>query len=126
MVRKNLNMDLGYIVDLQPLSRGKSGRLYRLKIVGTLRSIIVGKELEIRRVLSDTHLYSSAFIIEKGKENASGVPQSFVLKGAGWGHGVGMCQIGAAVMSEQGYSFEQICGIIIKMQRSKRFISKII
>lgn len=108
MVRKNLNMDLGYIVDLQPLSRGKSGRLYRLKIVGTLRSIIVGKELEIRRVLSDTHLYSSAFIIEKGKENASGVPQSFVLKGAGWGHGVGMCQIGAAVMSEQGYSFEQI------------------
>lgn len=109
LIRKNLKTDLGHIVDLLPLARGKSGRLYRLKIIGTLRSVIIGKELEIRRVLSDSHLYSSAFVIEKGEEDTAGVPQSFVLKGAGWGHGVGMCQIGAAVMSsEQGYSFDQI------------------
>lgn len=121
LIRKNLDLNLGQIVDLQPLSRGKSGRLFRLKIIGTLRSVIIGKELEIRRVLSATHLYSSAFVVEKSKEMTDGVPQSFTLKGAGWGHGVGMCQIGAAVMSEQGYAFDQILRHYYKNVQIRKF-----
>jgi SpoIID/LytB domain protein len=94
-------MDFGQITDLVPLSRGKSGRIWRLKIVGTERSFIIGKELEIRRALSENHLYSSNFDIEKRDSR-------FILRGRGWGHGVGLCQIGAAVMGEQGYSYEDI------------------
>ena len=101
IVRSRSGIDFGAITDLIPLSRGTSGRIYRLKIVGTKRSIIVGKELEIRKWLSRSHLYSSAFIVEKSGDR-------FILHGAGWGHGVGLCQIGAAVMAEEGYNYRQI------------------
>ena len=101
LVNRKLNVDLGNIVDLQPLERGKSGRICRLRIVGTKQSFIIGKELEIRRTLSETHLYSSAFEVEKTGDR-------FVLHGSGWGHGVGLCQIGAAVMGEQGKTYDEI------------------
>ncbi len=101
LVNSKLKLDLGDIVDLIPLDRGKSGRIWRLQIVGTKRSFTIGKELEIRRALSETHLLSSAFDVEKKGDH-------FILKGKGWGHGVGLCQIGAAVMGEQGYNYEQI------------------
>ncbi len=107
LIRKNTKTDYGQIIDLIPIERGKSGRLCKLQIVGTKKTLIIGKELEIRRTLSDTHLFSSAFIVEKGKLK-EGIPQEFVLTGAGWGHGVGLCQIGAAVMGEKGYSYEEI------------------
>lgn len=107
LVREKLNTDLGDITDLIPLDRGKSGRIWRLKIVGTQRSLIIGKELEIRRVLSPTHLYSSNFEVER--ECPSGKNKgAFVLNGHGWGHGVGLCQIGAAVMANEGYGYEEI------------------
>ncbi len=108
LVTENLKMELGDIIDLKPLERGKSGRISRLKIVGTQRSFIIGKELEIRRVLSHTHLYSSAFVVDRPEGDNQGVPQRFHLIGAGWGHGVGLCQIGAAVMGEKGYKFNEI------------------
>ena len=100
-------MDFGCIVDLIPLERGKSGRISRLKIVGTKHSFIIGKELEIRRTLSETHLYSSAFIVEKSHFE-TGIPQQFDIHGTGWGHGVGLCQIGAAVMGADGYRYDEI------------------
>jgi len=101
LINTKLNADFGTITDLIPLERGKSGRIWKLKIVGTKKTFTIGKELEIRRALSETHLYSSAFDVEK---TATG----FRLKGKGWGHGVGLCQIGAAVMGQQGYNYEQI------------------
>ncbi|MBD5229641.1 MAG: SpoIID/LytB domain-containing protein [Bacteroidales bacterium] len=109
-IRSKSGIDFGDIVDLTPLDRGPSGRLYRLKITGTKRTLIVGKELEIRRLLSPTHLYSSAFIVEKTEKIGDGDKKitTFTLRGAGWGHGVGLCQIGAAAMSEAGYGFKQI------------------
>lgn len=107
LVRERSGEDYGDIVDLIPVARGTSGRLYRLKIVGTKKICIIGKELEIRRTLSPSHLYSSAFVVEKQGER-DGLPERFVLKGAGWGHGVGLCQIGAAVMGEKGYDYKQI------------------
>ena len=94
-------IDFGTIIALEPVERGVSGRLTRLRIVGTKRTMIVGKELEIRRWLSESHLYSSAFVVDK-TENG------FVLTGAGWGHGVGLCQIGAAVMGAKGYKYDEI------------------
>jgi len=100
-------IDFGDIVDLTPLERGNSGRIIKLKITGTKKTFVVGKELEIRRMLSETHLYSSAFKITKSKV-VNKIPQKFILNGAGWGHGVGLCQIGAAVMSNMGYSFDEI------------------
>ena len=107
LVSQKLKMDFGDITDLVPVERGRSGRICRLKIVGTERTFTIGKELEIRRALSQTHLYSSAFVVDK--ENIKdGVPQTFTLTGAGWGHGVGMCQIGAAVMGARGYSYDSI------------------
>jgi len=99
--------DLGEILDLIPVKRGESGRMIELKIVGTKQTVIVGKELEIRKWLSSSHLYSSAFVVDKS-EITNGVPQYFTLTGAGWGHGVGLCQIGAAVMGEEGYTYDQI------------------
>jgi SpoIID/LytB domain protein len=108
LVSEKLKNDYGEIVDLQPVQRGKSGRIFRLKIVGTKKTHIIGKELEIRKTLSDTHLLSSAFIIDKEGRTETGVPERFVLTGAGWGHGVGMCQIGAAVMGEKGYPYHEI------------------
>ena len=105
LVKMRTGIDFGKIIDLIPVERGVSGRLIKLQIVGTLKTMIIGKELEIRKSLSKSHLYSSAFIIEKndvaGKIN-------FILRGAGWGHGVGLCQIGAAVMGDKGYSYHEI------------------
>ena len=101
LIARRLKLDLGEILDLVPLSRGKSGRIWRLQIVGSERSYVIGKELEIRRSLSETHLYSSNFTVEK---SATG----FILNGRGWGHGVGLCQIGAAVMADQGRSYDDI------------------
>ena len=101
LINKKLKDDFGTITDLIPLERGKSGRIWKLKIVGTKKSFTIGKELEIRRALSESHLYSSAFDVEK-------TPTGFRLLGKGWGHGVGLCQIGAAVMGQQGYSYDEI------------------
>jgi SpoIID/LytB domain protein len=108
IIARKSGIDFGEIIDLQPIERGKSGRIIRLKIVGTKRELIVGKELEIRKWLSESHLYSSAFEVERVIDDDSTVPPQFILHGSGWGHGVGMCQIGAAVMSRKGYSFEAI------------------
>ena len=91
-----------------PVARGTSGRLWKLKIVGTKKTLTIGKELEIRRTLSPSHSYSSAFVVDKENVSAKGIPGKFVLTGAGWGHGVGLCQIGAAVMGEQGFSYDAI------------------
>ena len=109
LIEQRTQMTFGDIVDLQPVERGASGRIVRLKVVGTERTFTIGKELEIRRLLSDTHLYSSAFIVERnGVDPTTDVPQSVTLLGAGWGHGVGLCQIGAAVMADKGYEYRQI------------------
>jgi SpoIID/LytB domain protein len=105
LVRSRTGIDFGTITDLEPLTRGVSGRIIRLKIKGDKKELIIGKELEIRKSLSKSHLYSSAFCVEKSVD-ATGV--RFILHGAGWGHGAGLCQIGAAVMGATGYSYEQI------------------
>ncbi len=107
LINTRLKTDFGEIVDLIPVERGPSSRLIKLKIVGTKKTLTIGKELEIRRTLSTSHLYSSAFIVEKS-DYKNEVPQKFTLLGAGWGHGVGLCQIGAAVMGDMGYSFDEI------------------
>ena len=109
LVNRKLKMDLGDIQDLVPLERGKSGRIWKLQIVGSKRTFTIGKELEIRRTLSETHLYSSAFDVEKkNEEGGTKNEKTFVLHGKGWGHGVGLCQIGAAVMGEEGKSYDDI------------------
>ena len=108
LIKNRSGVDYGKIKDLQPVARGTSARLYKLKIVGEKLSRTIGKELEIRRTLSPSHLYSSAFIVERHDIDADGYPAKFVLRGAGWGHGVGLCQIGAAVMGEQGYNYKEI------------------
>jgi SpoIID/LytB domain protein len=105
IVKNRSGIDFGKIIDLIPVKRGGSARLIKLKIVGTLRTMIIGKELEIRKTLSKSHLYSSAFIVEKLEVEGN---ITFVLHGAGWGHGVGLCQIGAAVMGSKGYSYHEI------------------
>ena len=107
LIREKRKEDYGDILDLIPEERGTSGRIFRLTIVGSKKRFTIGKELEIRRSLSATHLYSSAFVVDK-EEISNGIPGRFILTGAGWGHGVGMCQIGAAVMGEQGYSYNEI------------------
>ena len=107
LILKRSGVDYGQILDLQPVARGTSGRLYKLKIVGTKKTLTIGKELEIRRTLSPSHLYSSAFIVER-HDVTDGVPGKLVLRGAGWGHGVGLCQIGAAVMGEKGHNYKEI------------------
>ena len=106
LVARRSGIDFGLIEELQPVERGASGRIVKLRIVGSKAARTVGKELEIRRWLSASHLYSSAFVVDK--EYGSTGNLHFVLKGAGWGHGVGLCQIGAAMMGESGYSAEQI------------------
>lgn len=108
LIESKLNLHFGDIIDLQPVKRGMSGRLSKLRIVGTERTLIIGKELEIRRALSPSHLYSSAFVVQCFDLNVQQVPARFVLKGAGWGHGVGLCQIGAAVMGERGFRYDEI------------------
>ncbi|MDE7336124.1 MAG: hypothetical protein K2N10_07435, partial [Muribaculaceae bacterium] len=101
LIARRSGIDFGVIQELRPLQRGSSGRIVRLEIVGTKCSRIVGKELIIRRWLSESHLYSSAFVVERQGSD-------FVLRGAGWGHGVGLCQIGAAMMADKGYDFREI------------------
>jgi stage II sporulation protein D len=123
LVLKRTGIDFGLITDLEPLERGTSGRIIRLKIIGTNKTMIIGKELEIRKALSKTHLYSSCFYVEKVEgververvERVDGVERveggrdtEFILHGAGWGHGVGLCQIGAAVMGSKGYKYRDI------------------
>ena len=107
LIHRKTGIEFGDIKDLIPMQRGKSGRISRLKIVGTLRTVTIGKELEIRRALSESHLFSSAFAVDK-TEVAGSVPSEFTITGAGWGHGVGLCQIGAAMMGEKGYSYDKI------------------
>ena len=107
LIGRKLKMDLGAIIDLIPMERGTSGRISRLKIVGSKRTFTIGKELEIRRTLSESHLYSSAFVVDR-IHIVDGIPQQFVLLGAGWGHGVGLCQIGAAMMGNQGFAYDTI------------------
>ena len=107
LFRRRSGIDVGTILDLEPVRRGPSGRIEDLRITGTLKTIIIGKELEIRRTLSESHLLSSAFVVHK--EAGTGVNDStFTLYGAGWGHGVGLCQIGAAAMGASGYTYQQI------------------
>jgi SpoIID/LytB domain protein len=114
LLLRKVGINVGDVLDLIPLERGVSGRIIRLKIVGTESSIVIGKELEIRKALSPSHLYSSAFIVETWRAtsfratSSQTVPTEFILKGAGWGHGVGLCQIGAAIMASQGASYQEI------------------
>ena len=110
LISRKLNADFGEIQDLIPLERGKSGRIWKLKIVGSKKTLTIGKELEIRRALSETHLLSSAFEVEvRSRESGVGSQEkTFILHGKGWGHGVGLCQIGAAVMGEQGKTYDEI------------------
>ena len=107
LIHRKTSKDFGGILDLIPVERGISGRIIRLKIIGQKMSFTIGKELEIRKILSESHLYSSNFIVVKGSE-INNKPSHFTLKGAGWGHGVGLCQIGAAVMGAKGYSHKEI------------------
>lgn len=107
ILKEKSGIDFGVLYDLEPLERGPSGRIIRMKIKGSREAIIVGKELEIRRWLSPSHLYSSAFVVSVERDKA-GIPVSFALDGAGWGHGVGMCQIGAAVMAAKGFRADKI------------------
>jgi stage II sporulation protein D len=107
LISSKTQIDFGEIIDLEPIERGDSARIVKLKVRGTKKEIIFGKELEIRRILSKTHLYSSAFIVEKDKNDGK-IPQKFTIYGAGWGHGVGLCQIGAAFMASKGYQFDEI------------------
>lgn len=105
LILKRIGIDFGLVQEFIPIERGESGRLIKLKIVGTIRTMTIGKELEIRKALSESHLYSSAIVFEK-KEVADEI--IFTMKGAGWGHGVGLCQIGAAVMGDKGYPYHEI------------------
>ena len=102
IIRERSGIDFGEILDLVPIKRGPSARLYEMQIVGSKRSMVIGKELEIRKWLSKSHLYSSAFVVDRNENG------DFIVTGAGWGHGVGLCQIGAAVMADKGYTYEQI------------------
>ena len=107
LITDRLGRDLGDILRLEPVERGRSGHLVRLRIVGTEASFTIGKELEIRHALSPSHLKSSAFVVDC-EDVREGVPQRFVIHGAGWGHGVGMCQIGAAVLATEGHGYDDI------------------
>ena len=108
LLEEKLKMNFGCILDMKAVERGTSGRISKLQIIGTEKTFTIGKELEIRRALSDSHLYSSAFVVDKCDLDENQVPQRFELIGAGWGHGVGLCQIGAAVMGNEGYSYDDI------------------
>ena len=113
LVRKRSGIDFGTILDLEPLERGVSGRIVRLKVTGSKRTMEIGKELVIRKFFSESHLYSSAFVVEKGNGG-------FTFHGAGWGHGVGLCQIGAAVMASQGYTYRRILAHYFKNSRIEK------
>jgi SpoIID/LytB domain protein len=107
LIKQRSGIDFGEIVKLEAIQRGHSSRIIKLKITGTKKTLTIGKELEIRKWLSKSHLYSSAFVVDH-LEIVNDIPQKFLLIGAGWGHGVGLCQIGAAVMGEKGYSYKAI------------------
>jgi stage II sporulation protein D len=107
LLRAKLGIDFGAVQKIEAVERGASGRIVRLRIVGERETMVIGKELEIRRALSPSHLYSSAFVVES-QGTDGGAPAAFTLIGAGWGHGVGLCQIGAALMAERGYDFQRI------------------
>lgn len=108
IIKSRTGVDYGNILEIRPLHRGASGRIDRMEIKGTKRTRIIGKELEIRRTLSRTHLYSSCFDAEALSKDSEGVPQKWIIRGRGWGHGVGLCQIGAAVMASEGYGYKEI------------------
>ena len=99
--KTGFGIEIGEIKDIEAVKRGRSGRIITIKVTGSDGNVLIGKELNVRRLLSDTHLPSSAFYILKDRS-------SFILKGAGWGHGVGLCQIGAQIMGESGYNYKQI------------------
>ena len=120
LLKTRSGIDFGEIINLEPIERGVSGRIGKLKITGTKKTLIVGKELEIRKWLSKSHLYSSAFVIDY-LEIENGIPQKFVFTGAGWGHGVGLCQIGAAIMGEKGYSYMEILNHYFKGAELKKY-----
>ncbi len=117
LILKRIGIDFGLVQEFIPIERGASGRLIRLKIVGTKKTMIIGKELEIRKALSESHLYSSAIVFGKKEVNSELV---FTLKGAGWGHGVGLCQIGAAVMGDKGYAYQEILDHYFKGAKLER------
>ncbi len=119
LISSRSGINFGRIKALEAVERGTSGRIVRLRIVGEFRTIIIGKELEIRRVLSPSHLYSSAFVCDP-IGNSNSYPTSFVLYGAGWGHGVGLCQIGAAVMASEGMKYEDILAHYFKGSKLKK------
>ena len=119
LIREKRGEDFGDIIDLIPIQRGRGGRLCKLKIVGTKQTLVIGKELEIRRTLSPSHLYSSAFVVDRF-DMTDGIPGRFVLTGAGWGHGVGMCQIGAAMMGMAGANHAEILRHYYKEAKLKR------
>ena len=124
LIHKRTGKDFGDIIDLQPVERGASGRIIRLRIIGTKEEWIIGKELEIRHLLSETHLYSSAFVVERHNVDvATNIPAQFTLIGAGWGHGVGLCQIGAAVMADKGYTYDYILKHYYKNASIQRLIT---
>jgi SpoIID/LytB domain protein len=119
LIKEKLGFDFGNILDLVPVERGNSGRIIKLKIIGDNKTLTIGKELEIRRVLSKSHLYSSAFLVKK-EDVKDSIPGKFILQGAGWGHGVGLCQIGAAVMGDMGYKFDEILSHYFKDANLKK------
>jgi SpoIID/LytB domain protein len=119
LIARKTGIDFGEILDFVPIERGPSGRLIKLRVVGSKKTMTIGKELEIRKMLSENHLYSSAIVIEK-KNIENGVPKNFKIYGAGWGHGVGLCQIGAAVMSDMGYKFDEILAHYFKDANLKK------
>lgn len=120
LIERNLGMTFGHILQLEPLEAGPAGHISRLRIVGTERTYIIGKELQIRKTLSTSHLLSSAFTVSM-EDLQDGIPQTIILDGKGWGHGVGMCQIGAAVMGHQGYTYRQILGHYYPGAEIKKF-----
>ncbi len=123
LIREKTGIDFGQIIRLDPVERGVSARLIKLKITGTEKTLTIGKELEIRKTLSKSHLYSSAFVTDYLEEK-NGIPQKFILTGAGWGHGVGLCQIGAAVMGEKGYSYKEILSHYFKETEIRKMYVK--
>lgn len=120
LISRKTGKDFGAIIDLVPVLRGKSGRIIKLKIIGAKLTLTIGKELQIRKVLSESHLYSSAFVIDKNGTK-DGIPAEFIITGAGWGHGVGLCQIGAAMMGEKGYAYKEILNHYFKGAELKKY-----
>lgn len=121
IITKKSGIDFGDILDIIPISRGYSGRLIKIMIVGSNKTMTIGKELEIRRILAEKHLYSSAFVVEKYFEDENKkIPAEFKFFGAGWGHGVGLCQIGAAVMGDNGHKFDEILNHYFKNAAIKK------